>query len=86
MTNTNSIIIFTGIESFPQTLNFYSLISNVVQPLLFKTLNSVRSNYLSLKYQRFTPSGWKGIAGYECLSLWKRLNFFYILADEREAG
>ena len=28
------------------------------RPLIFQTMNSVRPNNLSLKYQRFTPSGW----------------------------
>ena len=31
------------------------------RPYMFQTVNSVRSNNLSLKYQRFTPSGFKDI-------------------------
>ena len=38
-------------------------------------MNSVRSNNLSLKYKRFTPSGCKVIE-IRNLSLWQRLNFF----------
>ena len=38
-------------------------------------MNSVKSNKLSLKYERFTSSGYK-IQGLENLSLWQRLNSF----------
>ena len=31
------------------------------RPLIFQTMNSVRSNNLSLKYQRFTPSSCRDI-------------------------
>ena len=31
------------------------------RPLMFQTLNSVRINSLSLKYERFTPTGCKDI-------------------------
>ena len=34
--------------------------------LIFQTINSVRSNSLSLKYQRFTPSGCKAIGVRKC--------------------
>jgi len=50
----------------PQTLNFYSL-HPCRRPWFFQTMNSVRSNSLSLKYQRFTSSGCKdkGIRKFE---------------------
>jgi len=31
------------------------------RPYIFQTMKSVRSKYLSLKYQMFTPSGYKDI-------------------------
>ena len=36
------------------------------RPLIFQTINSGRSNSLSLKYQRFTPSGCKDIGVRKC--------------------
>ena len=45
------------------------------RPLIFQTMNSVRSNSLSLKYQRFTPSGGK-MWGLENQNLLQRLNSF----------
>ena len=52
------------------------------RPQLFQTMNSVRSNNLSLKYQRFTitSSGSKDI-GVRKLSLWQRLNSFDIIIN-----
>ena len=45
--------------------NFDFLVPLSLQPnvgdLIFQNMNSVRSNNLRLKYQRFTPSGWKDI-------------------------
>ena len=38
-----------------------SLQPNVVWPLIFQTMNSDRLNNQSLKYQRFTPSGFRDI-------------------------
>ena len=38
-----------------------SVQSDVVWPFIFKIINFVRSNSLSLKYQRFTSSGCKDI-------------------------
>ena len=38
-----------------------SLDSNLVKPLKFQTMTSVRSNNISLKYQRFTTLGLKDI-------------------------
>ena len=35
------------------------------KPLIFQTMISVRSNNLSSKYQRFTPSGCKEIRSFE---------------------
>ena len=43
------------------------------RPLLFQTMNSIRSNNVSLKYQSFTPSGLKHIVN---LSLWQKLISF----------
>ena len=40
-------------------------------------MNSVRSNIISLKYQRFTPKGCNDIE-IKMLNLWQRLNSFYI--------
>ena len=37
--------------------NAYILATQCRKPLIFQTINSVRSNCLSLKYQRFAPSG-----------------------------
>ena len=34
--------------------------------MIFQTINSVKSNSLSLKYQRFTPSGCKDIRVRKC--------------------
>ena len=45
----------------------------VVDFVNFKLMNSVRLHYLSLKYQRFTPSGFKDIE-LENLRLNLRLN------------
>ena len=42
--------------------NSYNLATHSPRPLIFQTINSVRSNSLSLKYQRFTPSGCEVIA------------------------
>ena len=41
--------------------NSYNLVTHFPKPLIFKTINSGRPNSLSLKYQRFTPSGCKDI-------------------------
>ena len=41
--------------------NSYNLATHFLKLLIFQTINSGRSNSLSLKYQRFTPSGWKDI-------------------------
>ena len=50
--------------SFCHKLRFsysYNLETCFPRPLIFQTINSGRSNSLSLKYQRFTPSGCKDI-------------------------
>ena len=39
--------------------NSYNLATHSPRPLIFQTISSVRSNSLSLKYQRFKPSGCK---------------------------
>ena len=49
----------------------YILATQCRRPLIFQTINSVRSNNLSLKYQRFTPTGCR-----ENLRLWQKLNSF----------
>ena len=59
-----------GIEFLSQILIFlflYNLTIRFPRPLIFQTINSIRSNSLSLKYQRFTPSGCKdkGVRKYE---------------------
>ena len=41
--------------------NFYKMATHSPRPFIFQTINSVRSNSLSLKYQRFTPSGCEAI-------------------------
>jgi len=41
--------------------NSYIFATRCRRPLLFQTVNSVRWTSLSLKYQRSTPSGCKGI-------------------------
>ena len=50
-----------GIEFLPQNLFFYPLIfaTRCRRPLIFQTINFVRSNSIRLKYERFPPSGWK---------------------------
>ena len=45
------------------------------RPYIFQPMTSVRSNSLSLKYQRFRPSVYP-ILRSENLSLWQRLNSF----------
>ena len=47
----------------PQTLTVspYILATQCRRPLIFQTMNSVRLNSLSLKYNWFTPSGCKDI-------------------------
>ena len=50
--------------SFCHKLRFsysYNLATCFPRPLIFQTINSGRSSSLSLKYQRFTPSGCKDI-------------------------
>jgi len=41
--------------------NSYNLATHSPRPFIFQTINSFRSNSLSLKYQRFTPSGCEAI-------------------------
>ena len=52
-----------GIEFLSQTLfsNLYIFATQCRRPLIFQTMNSVRPNNLSLKYQRFTSSDCKDI-------------------------
>ena len=45
-----------GIECLPQTLiSIHIFVTKCCRTEIFQTMNSVRSNNLSLKYQRFTP-------------------------------
>ena len=54
-----------GIEFLQQILIFnayiFTIATRCCRPLIFQTINSVRSKSLSLKYQRFTPSCCKNI-------------------------
>ena len=43
----------------------------------FNSMNSVRSNNLSLKYKRFTPSGCK-VSGIKKFEFWQGLNSFVL--------
>jgi len=47
----------------PQNLifQFYIFATRCHKPLIFQTMNSVKSNSLNLKYRRFAPSGCKDI-------------------------
>ena len=55
--------ILKGFESSPQSVIYQShyLCNTMLYNLLFQTINFVMSNNLSLKYQRYTPSGSKDI-------------------------
>jgi len=46
--------------------NSYNLATLFPRPLIFQTINSGRSNSLSLKYQRFTPTVCKDIGVRKC--------------------
>ena len=41
--------------------NSYNIATHSPRPFIFQTINSFRSNSLSLKYQRFTPLGCEAI-------------------------
>ena len=43
-------------SSYEQSIFIYGC-----RPYIFQTMNSVRSNILNLKYQRFSTSGSKGL-------------------------
>jgi len=49
------------VQSLPQTMmsNPYIFATQCHSPYIFQTMNSVISNNLDFKYQRFTPSGCK---------------------------
>ena len=55
--------------------NSYIFAARCQRRLIFQTMISIRSNNLSLKYQRFkeTPSKKKELA---ILSLWQKLSYF----------
>ena len=61
-------------------------------PYIFQTMNSVRSNYLSLKYQSYTPSGCKdiGIRKFESVAktqfLYYMVNFSQVTFNKRKFG
>ena len=46
--------------------NSYNLATHSPGPLIFQNFNSIRSNILSLKYQRVTPSGCEAIGVRKC--------------------
>ena len=52
---------FKGIEFLPQTSNFNTIATQCRRSLIFQTMNAIRSNNVSLKYQRLTPLGCKDI-------------------------
>ena len=61
--------------------NSYIFATRWRRPLIFQIMISVRSNNLSLKYQRFKPLGSKDYIfriRLEHLSLWQRLNSFVL--------
>ena len=45
----------------PQTSNFNTIATQCRRSLIFQTMNAIRSNNVSLKYQRLTPLGCKDI-------------------------
>ena len=49
------------IKSLPQFYNPYIFETQCRRPYIFQAMNSVGSNNLSFKYQRFTPLGCKDI-------------------------
>ena len=68
----------------PKELSFYhklwfsnsnNFATRFPKPLILLAFNSVRSKSLSLKYERFTPSGCKGI-GLENATLWQKLSSY----------
>ena len=77
--------LYKGIEFLSQTLYFsnsYNLTIRFPRPLIFHTINSIRSNSLRLKCQRFTPSGCKdkGARKYEFVA---KIQFLYKIKDKR---
>ena len=58
-----------------QTTQGTELLSQTRRPFICQTINNVKPNNLSLKYQRFTQSGCKDIK-IRKLSLWQKLSFF----------
>jgi len=60
--------------------NSYIFAIQCRKSLIFQSMNSVRSNSLSLKYQKFTPTDWKdmGIRNFVSV-LSKLLNFQSLL-------
>ena len=57
--------------------HYYNLATRFPRPLIFQTINSARSNSLSLKYQRFTPSGCKDI-GVRKFKFAAKTQFLYV--------
>ena len=53
----------------------YIFATQCCRPWIFQTINSVRSNNLSLKYQRFRPPGCRDI-GFRNFEFVAKLNFF----------
>ena len=58
-----------------QTTQGTELLSQTRRLFICQTINNVKPNNLSLKYQRFTQSGCKDIR-IRKLSLWQKLSFF----------
>jgi len=48
------------------------------RPLIFQAMNSIRSNNPSLKYQRFSPSGWKDLGNRKVCDKTQFLSIYFI--------
>ena len=62
--------------------NSYNLTTRFPRPLIFQTINSVRTNSLSLKYQRFTTVGCLdvGVRKYEFVAKqFDKINHIYLV-------
>ena len=63
--------------------NSYIFAIQCRKPLIFQSMNSVRSNSLSLKYQKFTPTGWKDMGIRNFVSVLSKLLNFQSLPIKR---
>ncbi len=61
--------------------NSNNLATRFPRPFIFQTINSGRSNSLSLKYQRFTPSGCKdrGVRKFKFVAKTQFLSIYFLL-------